>query len=1328
MTKIKFFLLISTLAYLLFGSNLAIAQIIVDFSHERGFYTESFDLEINVSGYQVSVKYTLDGSEPTEINGINPANVNSFTIAGIDRTTVVRVYAYNIEEKISRTHTYIFVDDVFSQNNNSVINELTYPVEWGYGSNYIGVINCRTQAADYDMTIDNCITNVPDYQQKLIDGLMEIPTIAISLDKYQVFGPDSGIYVFPVEKSDACYTLPNNVHSWERKASVEIFNDVQDGDTLELQVNAGLEMSGASTRYLDFYKHSFKLKFRSEYGAGKLKYPLYGDEASDRFESIQLRMVGQSSPHDFRSERRREPQFHKDHWTKQLQKKLSGYGTSPTSKFFHLFINGIYWGMYDVTERPDAHFMADYYGGLPEDYDVIKVKEVKDGTDTVYNKMFELGHAMYDTVQINTFTTRPVPNENRANHFYNEVKNVLDIDNFLDYSLLNLLLVNTDYIENNWWVARNAQKNEKFQFFVWDAEIILNYAGINRTIYTNGDSGVKFKYHPIDLNQRLLDVPAYKIKFADNIQCHCIEDDGVLKTENLIASYKETEQKIHNATLLEFARWGDARKLESDFEQICYDAVEETLQKYSADHFPYLLEYMLSYYGNPFTHAIFPAYYRLSTSGVPTEIFNFKAVQFSKLGGEVANGYQLTLTNLNTTYNAAGQIVPLGDIYYTTDGSDPRNVDGSIASTAIKYTNPIIIDEYKMIKARVFTETFSYRDPSTKTIDNFWTAMCPRDFFPANYYDDLIINEIHYNPADIGTISGSNLEFLEIKNRGNNELNISNTILNNGVHYQFPMNTKVPGNGFILLASDSTAVCNNYNCAVDGQYEGKLANSGEKITYARPDGAEIDEVKYDDGAPWNDRPDGGGTSLSLYLDEVDRDNNHLAESWGSSAGGSTPKVENVFCLPMTLNLTAFDLTCYNGTDGIVDLSITGGSAPYDIKWSTNSTSGFISNLASGVYEVEVLDDQNCLETQSIAVVNPDRAYINLQVTHATTANSADGYATINPSNLPYGYSVVWSDGSTGNTNSNLSIANNYWVKVTDSRNNTCTITESFAVEVASPCSIPSNFSATSTSEENAIISWSGNTDNTGYEVAYKALADSAWTTVTTLLPNLILNNLRTCTTYEYIVKGNCNTINSNSSTVKSFTTTGCTDFCSAGEVIGNTINITSFSSFILWDIVPNATYRLKYRKNGVNAWKEYETSINFAILFGLDKCSNYEWYIETVCPSGAISSTSVNNFTTLDCLKIINGEDGKKEESTNILNFNIYPNPAQNFIKIDSKNIESEIESQILIYDFSGRLVKNGGTIVTHATISIEDLKPGLYVVQIVSATQNLQYRFRKNN
>jgi len=1335
---------------LLLLSFSAYSEIRITFDNGRGFYDESFDLEVSVEGYGVSIIYTMDGSEPSLTNGQFPTNVTTVSTLQkkfkipISGSTVVRVYAHNIDGDALSTHTYIFPQDVFSQNKNDAISNQNYPSQWGYGTSRLGFVECKWQDADYEMTTDDdCFSNIPNLQQRLENGLKEIPTMSISLDKDQIFGSDSGIYVYPVEQLDTCDNIPTNVHAWEREASVEIFNN---GTFDDLQVNAGLQISGGSTRYFDFYKHSLKLKFRSEYGAGKLNYPVYGDEAVDKFENLQLRMVGHCTPHDWGSSRREQTQYHKDNWVRYLQKELSGKGSSPIGKFFHLFINGLYWGLYDVSERPDSDHMSEYFGGEPEDYEVIKLLEVKSGTDSVYRHMYDLGHTIYDTTYTdpvyNPFTQDTIykenieVNDNKASAFYNEITEILDIDKFIDYILLNLYLVNTDWKQNNWWAARNAAKNGKFQFFAWDAEWILCEAGVkNPTLLQAAQQGTHLKYHPIDLNQRLFDVEEYRTKFGDHLQCNCIEEDGVLNPANLVESYKLSEQKIHDAVLLEFARWADVRKSYFNFETICPSAVDETLLKYETEIIPNLLNEMLTIYGKPHTnYNIIPNYYkRKKVNGeyIFTEVINFKAAKFSKIESQVPNGYQLKLYNLNTKYSTNGGQVPLGDIYYTTDGTDPRNIDGTISNSAIKYTSPITINKYVMIKARVFTpETVSYTDSYTYEIDGLWSTMCPREFFPQGYYDGIVINEIHYHPANISdNVSGSNLEFLEIKNTNATEIDLSNAGLTDGVMCKFGMDTKINGNGFLLFAIDSVACKGFYGVTVDGEYEGKLANSGELVTLSRPDGVEIDAVRYDDAPPWNDKPDGNGSSLSLLNDDDDKENNHEANRWEHSAGSTTPRSENVFCVPMTLNFNSFNPSCHNSGDGVIGLNISGGSSPMDISWSTGDNVRSIRNLPADEYTVTVTDSRECVETRKVRLYEPPQIVSNLQVTHALPTVNNSGRATINPLNVPLGYTVTWSGQGNGNTLDNLP-PGEYWITIKDDRNpNNCLLHEEFTIEVASSCAMVQNISATPTSGEGAIIAWSGNATNNEYTLSYRVYGDNNWNTVVTdQLTSILLNNLEPCTTYEYKVMASCNNTNSNNSLIKNFTTAtaSCSTLaCNSGSLTANAINETGNSAFIIWDLIPNTTYVLHYKKNSDNFWKEYETKLNFSILFGLDECTDYDWYIDVVCQNGSISSGQTSTFSTKNCAKIANNNVAKNKEK---FDYSIYPNPAQNLINIYSKNESESLESQVLIFDFSGRLVMDGGKFTHKTKLNIQDLDAGMYFAQIINQTKNLQYSFKKVN
>jgi hypothetical protein len=64
---------------------------------------------------------------------------------------------------------------------------------------------------------------------------------------------------------------------------------------------------------------------------------------------------------------------------------------SAHNRYVHLFLHGLYWGVYDFTERPDASFASEYFGGTREDYDVVNESEAKDGTLEQFNAMASLG-------------------------------------------------------------------------------------------------------------------------------------------------------------------------------------------------------------------------------------------------------------------------------------------------------------------------------------------------------------------------------------------------------------------------------------------------------------------------------------------------------------------------------------------------------------------------------------------------------------------------------------------------------------------------------------------------------------------------------------------------------------------------------------------------------------------------------------------------------------------------------------------------------------------------------------------------------------------------
>ena len=82
----------------------------------------------------------------------------------------------------------------------------------------------------------------------------------------------------------------------------------------------------------------------------------------------------------------RQGQFIRDQWARETQLAMGQPAAHGT--WAHLYINGLYWGLYNPTERPDGDFSAAYLGGEKTDYDIVKNhEEVIDGDDAAYGEL-----------------------------------------------------------------------------------------------------------------------------------------------------------------------------------------------------------------------------------------------------------------------------------------------------------------------------------------------------------------------------------------------------------------------------------------------------------------------------------------------------------------------------------------------------------------------------------------------------------------------------------------------------------------------------------------------------------------------------------------------------------------------------------------------------------------------------------------------------------------------------------------------------------------------------------------------------------------------------
>jgi len=575
------------------------------FNHDRGFYDTNFSVTITSATPGVTIRYTTNCSAPNATNG--------FVYSGpipITGTTVLRARAFRDEFEPSDvdTQTYIFLDQVVVQTGAG------YPTTWDPGV-----------VADYEM--DPNVVGTPPYNATIKNDLKSVPTMSLVTDPDQMFGPN-GIYSNPTGEGVA----------WERAGSLEL---IQSNGGDEFQINCGVRVQGGASRSPgNAPKHGFRLLFKDIYGPTKLKFPLFQGSPVSEFDTFDLHArfndswVWVSQP---------SAQYIRDLWCRDTQLDMGR--VSPRGSFVHLYVNGLYWGLYDPGEKPDASFAANYFGGDKSEYDALNSGEVIDGDRTAWNTMMAIAAA-------------GITNDAT----YAAVKQYLDVPGFIDYMLINLYAGNTDWPGHNWTAARRRVSGAGFEFFSWDAEWILSDVNANVTGVNGADT-------PGILFAQLRAHPEFRQLFGDHVQRHFF-NGGVLTPLAVDARWMKRATEIDRAIVGESARWGDYRQ-EPPFTRNVQWLNEQS--RLRTQYFPQRSAVMVQQFRD---------------IGLFSSL---NAPALSQYGGSVPPGFQLYMTNLNAT----------GAILYTLDGTDPRLAGGAVAPTAVAYSGPLTLNFHRIVRARV---------------------------------------------------------------------------------------------------------------------------------------------------------------------------------------------------------------------------------------------------------------------------------------------------------------------------------------------------------------------------------------------------------------------------------------------------------------------------------------------------------------------------------------------------------------------------------------------------------------------------------------------------
>lgn len=176
--------------------------------------------------------------------------------------------------------------------------------------------------------------------------------------------------------------------------------------------------------------------------------------------------------------------------------------------------------------------------------------------------------------------------------------------------------------------------------------------------------------------------------------------------------------------------------------------------------------------------------------------------------------------------------------------------------------------------------TYYYTSSGTNAAGVSWASPSATFTTPAALSDQVVINEIHYDPED----ETSAEEFIELHNPGANTLDLSGWSLSDAVTYRLPPGTTIAPGGFLVIGQNPATLQSTYGVDALGPWTGGLNNEGESIELIDGSGTLRDEVTYGSGFPWPTASRGGGSSAELMHPALDND---LGGSWRSSGSADT---------------------------------------------------------------------------------------------------------------------------------------------------------------------------------------------------------------------------------------------------------------------------------------------------------------------------------------------------------------------------------------------------------------------------------------------------------
>lgn len=399
------------------------------FSHTGGFYGNPFQLSLSTDQPGVTIVYTLDSSDPTPENltGTMYQYRNQYretpgSSAGsfLSRSFKSQIYTSPIEIK----------DRSDEPNQVSRISTTYNSNPWYMPSNPIDkavVIKARTVR---DGALSSDVVSHTFFVKSGGVKPYQLPVISISAQEDELFDYNKGIYVAGIDfenwrsanpGADANGGRPANYHregdQWEYPAYFEYF---EESGSRAFGQNIGYRIHGGWSRSHPF--KTLRIYARNNYGASHLNYPFFKSQSDTAYKRIILRNSGNDTWYTMLRDAAMQAMVsHMNFETQAHQPSV-------------LFLNGEYWGVHNIRERFDKHYLARKFGVNEDQLDILESNSSpSEGDNEHYQETLDY---------INQ-------NGLKENTHYEYIKTRIDVNSYIDYMLSQIFLVNTDWPGNN---------------------------------------------------------------------------------------------------------------------------------------------------------------------------------------------------------------------------------------------------------------------------------------------------------------------------------------------------------------------------------------------------------------------------------------------------------------------------------------------------------------------------------------------------------------------------------------------------------------------------------------------------------------------------------------------------------------------------------------------------------------------------------------------------------------------------------------------------------------------------------------------------------------